>query len=362
MRRSILTGVIVGAIVLGIAPGIARAELLHTLRSGPWSGGAYSLDGTQKFNSCIVAVDYKSGINVGIIVNRNYQWYLGFSSQQWNLQIGQDIPVSMTFDSSAPWSGKARVINNHSVTVAMNDNASLISSFRQSLRMSVYAGGQVYPFDLNGTSRAIVDLVACVKAELAAERGEPPPMPAPQHREASTPPPLPTQPAAVRPNVDADLELAATRIASNLLLQAKLPNAHILDREETPAGLRGRGVAWASDIGGGAVEILSAGAAQGPQQIASQLIDADAASCKGDFVSGRASELVDNTLVTRTFTGCKEAAGTQSVRYFILHKEGAGYIVYALTGSDAPNADNTRPAALQDTAFQAAAIKAAFPQ
>ena len=227
----------------------------------------------------------------------------------------------------------------------------------------MYAAGQVYPFDLTGTSRAIVDLVDCVKAELAMERGEPRPMAAaPSPNDVSAPPPAPPKPAALQPNLNADFELLATRIASNLLLQAKLPNARILDRGETPAGLRGRGVAWASDIGGGAVELLPAGAAQGAQQIASQLIDADATACKGDFFSGRSSELVDNTLVTRTFTGCKEAAGTQSVRYFILHKEGAGYVVYALTASGAASADDARPAPLQDSAFQAAAIKAAFSQ
>jgi hypothetical protein len=168
--RAILAGAIGGTIMLGVMPGIAQAELMHTLRSGPWLGGAYSLDSTQKFNACILSVNYKSGINVAIIVDRNYNWYLGFSNPQWNLIKGQDIPVSMTFDSSIPWNGMAHVIDNHSAEVPMSANAALVSAFRQSMRMNVYAAGQVYPFDLNGTSRAMVDLVDS-SASAATSRG-----------------------------------------------------------------------------------------------------------------------------------------------------------------------------------------------
>ena len=338
----------------------ATADQLRELRSGPWTGGVFSSNGSQKFNTCIVSANYKSGIFLSIIVDRNYQWYLGFASPQWNLQTGQGLPVSMTFDSSIPWNGVAHAISPQAVSVAMAQNPALISAFRQSMKMMVAAAGQTFAFDLNGTSKAMIDLVDCVRTELAVEQGKPRAPAGTQPSYTAASPPAAAKPADPPPELKDDLELAATRIASNLLLQAKLPNAHILERTETPVGLRGRGVAWTSDIGAGAVELLPQGTAQGAQQIASQLIDADATVCKGDFFSGRSSELVDNTLVTRTFTGCKEAAGTQSVRYFILHKEEAGYNVYALTTSGAAGADSTRPAPLQDSACQAAAIKAAF--
>lgn len=107
MRHTVLLTAICGAAVtFGVAVMPAQADLLRELRSGVWVGGAYSLEGAQKFNACIVTVNYNSGINVGIIIDRDFHWYLGFSNPQWNLQTGQDISISMTFDSGAPWSGK----------------------------------------------------------------------------------------------------------------------------------------------------------------------------------------------------------------------------------------------------------------
>ena len=125
MRRAVLVGAMCGAaLICGGAAIPARADLLRELRSGPWSGGAYSLDGTRKFNACVVSVNYRSGINVGIIVDRRFNWSLGFSNPSWNVITGQDIPVSMTFDSSTPWNGKARgsiIIPLRSLWMIMRD-------------------------------------------------------------------------------------------------------------------------------------------------------------------------------------------------------------------------------------------------
>jgi hypothetical protein len=115
-----------------------------------------------------------------------------------------------------------------------------------------------------------------------------------------------------------------------------------------------------SDAGPGAVEILAASAAKDPQQIASQIITSDAAACKGDFASGRSSELIDNTVVTKAFTGCKATAGQGVIRYFILHNEGSGYIVYALVSPGSSKGDVPDTSPLSDTNFEPAAVKAAF--
>jgi len=202
-------------------------------------------------------------------------------------------------------------------------------------------------------------LAQCVAAELAIERGEPVPAfppPAPP-----SPRPVASKPVPVAPQQGgAELELAATRIATNLLLQAKLPNARLLSKAETPDNLRGLGAAWMSDAGPGAVQILPASTGKDPQQVASQIITADAAACKGDFASGRSNELIDDTVVTKAFTGCKATAGSGVIRYFILHNEGSGYIVYALASPSSGSADVPSTSPLSDTNFEPAAVRAAF--
>jgi hypothetical protein len=116
----------------------------------------------------------------------------------------------------------------------MADNSALISAFRASYCMTVYASGQKFLFNLDGTSRHMMELVHCVQTELALEIGESPPSFASQ---PSVQPPRPSATTPAAPRADAELELAATRIASNLLLQAGLPNARLLSSAETPADI-----------------------------------------------------------------------------------------------------------------------------
>jgi hypothetical protein len=162
-----------------------------------------------------------------------------------------------------------------------------------------------------------------------------------------------------------ELEMAATRIATNLLLQAKLPNARLLAGTETPADLKGRGAVWTSDMGLGAVELLPASTGKDPQQVASSMLSGDASQCKGDFASSRSSELVDGKIVTKANSLCTESSGMRSIRYYILQAEPAGYVVYALAGSNAGSGASggagisTTPR-MPDADFQTAAVKAAF--
>jgi hypothetical protein len=48
------------------------------------------------------------------------------------------------------------------------------------------------------------------------------------------------------------------------------------------------------------------------------------------------------------------------IRYFVLHNEGSGYVVYALASSDSADEPSSAPA--NEAHFEAAAIKAAFSQ
>jgi hypothetical protein len=206
----------------------------------------------------------------------------------------------------------------------------------------------------------MVELAQCVATQIALEKGEPPP------RFAETAPARPLNPtttAPISPAVtspsSAALELAATRIASNLLLQAKLPNARLLSSAETPATLRGRGAAWVSDEGLGAVELVPGASGKEPNQVASDLIASDGAACKGDFASGRSSDLLDDKVITKAFTGCKDSSGTHAFRYFIVHAATGDFVVYAL-GDNGGATSSATDSALSDGRFQAAAVKAAF--
>src|ERR1700761_4838456 len=190
--------------------------------------------------------------------------------------------------------------------------------------MTIHASGKTFAFNLDGTSRLLVDLSRCVATALATERGDPVP-------KFADPSPTPTRSASPRASApetpqesrtaELEVDLAATRIASNLLLQAKLPNARLLSAAETPEGLKGRGAVWTSDTGTGAVELLSATVGKDPQQVASSMLSDDAVHCKGDFASSRSSDLVDGRIVTKANSLCTDSGGAHAYRYFILQAD-----------------------------------------
>jgi hypothetical protein len=337
------------------------AQIVSLQLNGLWQGGAFTNDVSHQFSHCSAWVPYKSGITMYVTVNRAFAWNIAFAHPAWNLANGQQIPLSISFDGLPPWSGFANALNVHTALVPMADNSSLINSFRGAYQMNIVANGQVFGFHLDGTSRLMLELTGCVRTQLAIERGEQPAFSYGQPRVVNPPAAFaPPPPAAFAPPAQGQPELIATRIASNLLLQTRLPNAYLLSQSEMPQQLRGHGVAWRSDVGAGAVEIVSQSAGKDPQQVASNVIAADGASCKGDFASGRSSELVDDKVVAKAFTACKDQAGSNVLHYFVMTGADGRYVVYVLLNGTAspPPADSP----LSDSVFQAAAVKAMFAQ
>lgn len=316
----------------------ARADerTLSVPFSGSWNGGAYSDPQTHRFDYCAASATYRSGVSLVVAIGRSYDWRILFVDPLWNLAAGTQIPLVVSFDDGSPWTLMGQVRGSDMVYVEMPENTGLIRSFRGAYTMTVYALGRTFGFDLTDTSELVPELAQCVTTELAA------------------------QPAGPNPtSMNTGLDLAATRIASNLLLAARLPHARLLTPAETPAGLRGHGVAWTSDVGSGAVLVLPRDAGKNAETVASSLIDAAADACPGEFASGRSSDDVDNHPIAKAFTGCKDASRTTLVRYFILQAANGAFVVFALVGSPDPNSQqSTSP--LADAPFQSAAVDAAW--
>jgi hypothetical protein len=285
-------------------------------------------------------------------------------SENWNMASGEKIPVTVSFDGRSPYSGVAfaSAKNLAVLPVSQDSSSNIWNDFRQSILMSVNSSGRTVQFKLDGTSRLMIALKACVDAELLHESGGP----LPQFVSTAIQPPpqkpqIPTVPGTTNttPLADAERELIATRIATNLLLQTRLPNAQLVGSSDIPDYVRGRGVAWKADGVYGTVAIYSRSAVNDAQQAATQITQSDSGICKGDFASIRAQSLVDGKIITRVSTGCKMSSGGWAGRYFILDGAQSGWIVYSILSQDlAPTQSDNSP--LSNDNFQTAAIKASF--
>jgi S1-C subfamily serine protease len=132
-----------------------------SIHVGNWSGGAFTKDATGEFISCSAASTYKSGITVIVMVGANMTWSLGFTDDKWNLGSGQ-FPIILTFDGQQPFNVEATVIGHSMVSVNMPDNSALITQFRKSKTMSAFTQGELFQFDMSGTSALLPTLVNCV--------------------------------------------------------------------------------------------------------------------------------------------------------------------------------------------------------
>src|SRR5262249_44779405 len=126
-------------------------------------------DNNGQFSNCIATANYNSGINFGVLVSNAYAWALGFNHPSWSLTRGQSFPIVLSFDGKNTFNVNAVVMAPQAVIVAMPDNSALITSFRAARTMSAFAQGQLFQFNLNGTSVLIPALVACAKT--VNERG-----------------------------------------------------------------------------------------------------------------------------------------------------------------------------------------------
>ena len=251
-----------------IATGAAHAAgPFRPFQFGLWNGGAYTNDQTGAFSHCAATVPYVSGINMFAVVNRFFGWSLAFAHPQWTLTPKAQIPIELHFDAGPAFNVFGVVITPIMVEVPMPDNSKLINTFRSSSQMVAQAQGQFFTFNLNGTSRVMVELANCVRTPLVLESGQP-------GRSAAV---LPQQsaPPLQSPAGTQEAQVEAMQLATNFLLAARLSSARVFTRSEMPTELSSFGAAWKADDAFGGVKIFLPRPDLTGLAIASDLIGAD---------------------------------------------------------------------------------------
>jgi hypothetical protein len=359
--------VLLALVLAVVARAPADARQIGTLSIGRWSGTVHTDDATGRFSHCAASTLMRNATGVVVGLHGDATWFLGLLDGRWNLQVGTEIPVTMSFDGHAAGSGPARAGNRHMWILRMESNAALIAEFRRSTSLELFAesGERLGVFSLDGSAAVMTALAACVEEHLARERGDAP-------RTAAAPPPRDQQPRqappAARPAANAAaspaapaaasasataLQLEATRIASTFLLEARLPNAQLVPPSRTPAPLSAHGVMWTSDAMVGAVLVYPPGAAAGTQEVAALIIAEEARRCRGTFVSGRSSGLIDETVVTRAFSGCEDSSGSHRTAFIVVARSGGGQIAFGFTPLAVGDADAPPSPALDGPVLRA---------
>jgi hypothetical protein len=313
-----------------------------SIQIGHWTGGAFTNDNTGQFSGCVATAPYLSGITLGVMINPDGNWGLGFTHQAWRLQQGQSFPIDLTFDGQAQFHVFGTALSASLVLVPMPATSALIAQFRKSQTMSAFAQGQSFLFNLNNTSELLPALAACVTNVKARGlqnagvfTGRQPAKPAPVA--SQEPPQVPPAPSALRPDVaqtgSPELQIEAIELASNFIIKSTLHNAKVLSRSETPPTLASYGAAWQAEEATGFVRIIAPQGDTKGIDVAAGVVAADAKDCKGKFASGRASELVDSDVVFRGFSSCDDSDGSRYAEYFIVPRPKGGFVMFSVVSN-----------------------------
>jgi S1-C subfamily serine protease len=170
VRRTLLTVFAVIALASGLSPSAAAASTkeVSTFHSGAWEGGVYVDANTGAFRFCMGSAPDRHDVVMSVALDRSYGWGLVFSANRWRLTPNMDIPLKFRIDSGPWFDTKAVVLTANAVYVPVAQETTLIELFRHGHMLQLYDGGDLY-FDLTGTRQLMLDLGACVAAELARQ-------------------------------------------------------------------------------------------------------------------------------------------------------------------------------------------------
>jgi hypothetical protein len=308
-----------------------------SISTAGWSGGAYTDDRTGEFSNCVASANYKSGIVFGVLVTKTYNW-APFTHQNWTLASGQKFPIVLSFDGRNTFNVDGVASSRTMVLVPMPDNSALIKSFRAARTMSAFAQGNLFQFNLNGTSVLIPALVACVKTitagGIAAAADFTPLVAANIAPPKQSAPPPPTTASSLQPAIpqegSPELQIEAMQIASNFILKASLPHPTLLSRSETPVSIASTGAAWKADNATGFVRIIPPQPNVSGLDAAAAIVGNDAKECRGKFASARNSELIDSEVVFRGMSSCEDSERSAIAEYFIFPRKAGGFIMFSV--------------------------------
>jgi hypothetical protein len=394
---------IIAAASLLWASSANAAGPLRGFQAGLWTGGAYTDDRTGDFTHCSAGVAYDSGINMFILVTGDHRWWLGFINPRWSFAPNAKMPVELRFDGGPRPAMTATVPSRLIVLVPLPSDPRQIDRLGRSAALVLVAEGQSFFFQLSGTPVVTAELKSCVQKSLALQATAPtapttttaaalstattpaagvdakvaplettavspasaesqapkipppsaaaPPVAASSASSASLaldmPKPPVTTPApaispapptteAVPPAAGSGLE--EVKLAQDFFTTAQLPNARLIVTGK-PAALASFTAVWRSDDAAGAVKIMAPGPDVSGIGIASDLIAVDPRMCHGNFASARASTKVDGDMVLSAVLSCTESNEERAAEYFIAPRRKGGFVVFAVVGSSAVDAN-----------------------
>jgi hypothetical protein len=157
--------------------------------SGVWQGDAnYDADG--KFSDCTMTAQADSGILIGFVISKHFDWGLVLADETRTFKLGETEAVVLRIDQRDPILAIAKVVDVHGIVIPLKDSDPVLEALREGKVLTIVAKEAKISFKLTGTKEAIAELAACVTEHINSEKVDAAaamrvPAAAPQRRENS---------------------------------------------------------------------------------------------------------------------------------------------------------------------------------
>ena len=88
--------------------------------SGVWHGKA-NYDGDGKFSDCTMTAQSKSGVLLGFVISKDFDWGLVLADERRGFEVGTTVPVSLLIDARKPMRAIAKVIDAHGILIPLEN-------------------------------------------------------------------------------------------------------------------------------------------------------------------------------------------------------------------------------------------------
>jgi hypothetical protein len=164
LRASLFAALLLAALP---APGMQHVAFI----SGVWQGDAnFNADG--KFSDCTMTAQAESGILIGFVISRDYDWGLVLADETRDFKVGSSEPVALMVDERDPIPAIAKVIDVHGILIPLEDSGAVLEALREGKVLTIVSKDAKFSFKLTGTNEAIAELAACVAKHRGSEQVE----------------------------------------------------------------------------------------------------------------------------------------------------------------------------------------------
>src|SRR3990170_5333769 len=137
--------------------------------SGVWQGDA-NYDGDGKFSDCTMTAQAESGILIGSVISKNYDWGLVLADEMREFKVGTTEAVVLIIDQRDPIPAIAKVVDLHGIVIPLENSDPVLDALREGKVLTIVAKETKISFKLTGTREAIAALAACVTEHLDSEK------------------------------------------------------------------------------------------------------------------------------------------------------------------------------------------------